>query len=106
MNSNFISNAMLIISAVITNLAFYAPQILGCTALPGDKFDCSASWLPPSWALGVAGALTVVAVVARVVQGIGGGGVTKALTSPVAVITSSGEPGTVTKQQVESGIKR
>lgn len=102
MNLNAIRTILEVVAAGLMSVMAFAPGFLGCTAAATGGFDCAASWLPPVWAATVAGLLGAGAIVLKIIQGFGGGGVKAALFNPVAVIKSTGEPGTVTQKQVDT----
>lgn len=102
MNLNAIITILITVAGVLTSIMGFLPGALGCVADVSGGFDCTNSWLPPTWAAAVAGLLAFGALVLKVIQGFGGGGVKAALFNPVAVIKHTGEPGTVTQKQVDT----
>jgi hypothetical protein len=104
MNLNLIRTLLSSIAGVLVIVMAYAPKLLGCTidAVTGG-YDCTASWLPPAWVATVASVLMVLNLILKAVQG---GGFGTGLVAPTVVVSPSGEPGTVTKAQVESGPKK
>ncbi len=99
-NNSTIQSIILTITAVTGFVSTFLVW-LGCKADAIGNLTCNVNelptWLPPTlapWVIGTASALAVVGLIIRKVQGI--------LTTPVAPISSSGAPGTVTQKQVDS----
>ncbi len=110
MNWNAIRTAMASLGTALLALANYAPQVLGCTAKPvsvtdvlsslGASFDCTHSWLPPTWAAGAGIGLWILTLAAKAATQ--GGTILENLTKPSVAVTPVAKPGTVTPAQVAS----
>lgn len=99
MNLNVIRTALTSISAILVAIMGFAPQILGCSYVEATGgFSCVNSWLPPAY-VGIAA--TVLLVLNIALKAIAGGTVNfGALVKPSAVVSDSGNPGTVAPHNV------
>ncbi len=98
MNMNFFSNALLALAALVPALTAF----FGCSTTADGSFDCSATWLPPSYGIYAGIGLTVLSFIAKSFSG--GGTIKQNLMNPKAVIVpqSEAKKGVVTLAQVES----
>lgn len=96
MNSNFFHN---ILNVLIAIAGFGSAVLLafGCTAT-GTGYDCTQAIISPELLGFAAGGLGVLKLVINTVRdGFRG------LTNPQVQVSPSGQPGTVTQKQVETG---
>jgi hypothetical protein len=98
MNSNLF-RTILSLGAVAMPIIY---SIFGCTDI-GTDVVCTATLLTPQHTMIISSALVVINVLLKAFQG---GPVGAGLVAPLAVISPTGAPGTVTMTQVESGPKK
>ena len=97
------NNAIRTILVALTAAAALMSSILNCATDVAGATVCSASWLPPQFA---GYAIMAFSAIGLALKALRPGGILAGLFGQTAVVSPTGDPGTVTQTQVNSGPKK
>jgi hypothetical protein len=90
----------LTLAAIVTMAGTIVTALAECTTLAGGATICDAAWLSPQQKVMAGFVLVVLNLVLKLWQG---GSAIDALIKPSVIVSPTGDPGTVTQAQVDSG---
>jgi hypothetical protein len=97
------NNAIRTILVALTAAAALMGSVLGCTTDAAGATVCTAAWLPPQFA---GYAILIFSALGIALKAFRPGGILSGLFGQTAVVSPTGDPGTVTQTQVNSGPKK